>query len=461
MKPIPGDNARIANYRRLRFHNVIRILLWFSACAAVLSLVPSKSHATRQKGVKTTAVKGKSPTSPVGKLAKPPVSRLLSREAANPDIGPLEIREHVVHRAGRNETLPGILNRLRLARAEKQQWSRSVLAKFGAQPLPKGKEVHFYFAKGTGAGRFKSLARLTAVEMDQSDATSLIWERDGPTILFQRLERPYDVEVQTVTAQIESSLFEDGRKAGIQPALLSQLTEIFTWDLDLEKGLASGDSVKVLYEKRTRRGTHAIPSLRILAAELINAGQKFTAIYFEKQRGMGGYYDLDGRSLARNFLRFPLEFADITSRFSESRFNPILKTHVPHTGVDFAAERGTPVHAVGDGIITQAGWNGGYGKTLDLQHDDRYMSRYAHLHNFADGIRNGVEVKKGQIIGYVGSTGRSTGPHLHFELYKDQQYVNPLSVDFPAEDTIEPALLRVFDNQKRVYLVELSAAPQT
>jgi murein DD-endopeptidase MepM/ murein hydrolase activator NlpD len=394
-------------------------------------------------------------------LAKPPVSRLLSREAANPDIGPLEIREHVVHRAGRNETLPGILNRLRLARAEKQQWSRSVLAKFGAQPLPKGKEVHFYFAKGTGAGRFKSLARLTAVEMDQSDATSLIWERDGPTILFQRLERPYDVEVQTATAQIESSLFEDGRKAGIQPALLSQLTEIFTWDLDLEKGLASGDSVKVLYEKRTRRGTHAIPSLRILAAELINAGQKFTAIYFEKQRGMGGYYDLDGRSLARNFLRFPLEFADITSRFSESRFNPILKTHVPHTGVDFAAERGTPVHAVGDGIITQAGWNGGYGKTLDLQHDDRYMSRYAHLHNFADGIRNGVEVKKGQIIGYVGSTGRSTGPHLHFELYKDQQYVNPLSVDFPAEDTIEPALLRVFDNQKRVYLVELSAAPQT
>jgi murein DD-endopeptidase MepM/ murein hydrolase activator NlpD len=461
MKSIPCDNARIANYRLLRFHNVIRMLLWFWACAAVLSLVPSKSHAARQKGVKTTAVKGKSPTSPVGKLAKPPVSRLLSREGANADLGPLEIREHVVHRAGRNETLPGILNRLRLASAEKQAWSRSVLAKFGAQPLPKGKEVHFYFAKGTGAGRFKSPVRLTAIEMDQSDATSLIWERDGPTILFQRLERPYDVEVQTVTAQIESSLFEDGRKAGIQPALLSQLTEIFTWDLDLEKGVASGDSVKVLYEKRTRRGTHAIPSLRILAAELINAGQKFTAIYFEKQRGMGGYYDLDGRSLARNFLRFPLEFVDITSRFSELRFNPILKTHVPHTGIDFAAERGTPVRAVGDGIITLAGWNGGYGKAIDLQHDDRYMSRYAHLHNFADGIRNGVEVKKGQIIGYVGSTGRSTGPHLHFELYKDQQYVNPLSVDFPAEDTIEPALLRVFDNQKRVYLVELSAAPQT
>jgi len=302
---------------------------------------------------------------------------------------------------------------------------------------------------------------LTAVEMDQSDAMSLIWEKDGATIHFQRLERPYDVEVQTVSAQIESSLFEDGRKAGIAPALLSQLTDIFTWDLDMEKGLGNGDSVKVLYEKRTRKRTQAKSSLRILAAELVNAGQKFTAIYFEKQKGVGGYYDLDGRSLARSFLRFPLEFADITSHFSESRFHPILKTHTAHTGVDFAAERGTPVRAVGDGIIALAGWRGRYGKAIDLQHDASYMSRYAHLQNFADGIRNGVEVKKGQIIGYVGSTGRSTGPHLHFELYKDQQYVNPLSVDFPAEDTIEPSLLRVFDNQKRTYLVELSAALRT
>ena len=461
MKPNACNNIRVASCRRLRFYYVIRTLLWFSACAAVLSLIPSKSQASRQKSLKTATIKGKSDTPPVRKLARPPVPRLFNKEKASPDIEPLEIREHVVHRAGRNETLPGILNQFRLSHAEKQAWSRSILAMFGAQLLPRGKEVHFYFAKGTGAGRFKSPVQLTAVELDQSDAMSLIWEKDGQTILFQRLERPYEVEVQTVSAQIESSLFEDGRKAGIEPALLSQLTDIFTWDLDIEKGLGNGDSVKVLYEKRTRKLTQAKSSLRILAAELVNAGQKFTAIYFEKQKGMGGYYDLDGRSLARSFLRFPLEFADITSHFGESRFHPILKTHVPHTGVDFAAERGTPVRAVGDGVIALAGWQGHYGKAIDLQHDARYMSRYAHLQNFADGIRSGAEVKKGQIIGYVGSTGRSTGPHLHFELYKDQQYVNPLSVDFPAEDTIEPGLLRVFDNQKRTYLVELSVALHT
>ena len=451
-------NARLPSTRQTRYQMVVRTVLWFWACAAVLSLVPSKSNAARQKSPKAAAIKGKPVTAPVSTLAKPPVRSLLSKEKASPDIEPLEIREHVVHKAGRNETLPSMLSRFRLPSAEKRLWIRSVLANFGVHPLPRGKEVHFYFAKDTG--RFKS-AQLTAVELDQSDARSLIWEKTGQTIVFQRLDKPYEVDIQTASAVIENSLFEDGRKAGIQPALLSQLADIFSWDLDFGRGVSNGDSVKILYEKRTRKAKDAASSLRILAAELLSAGQKHTAIYFEKHKGVGGYYDLDGRSLARSFLRFPLEFASITSQFAESRFHPILKAHMPHKGIDFAAARGTPVRAVGDGVIALAGWNGRYGKTIDLQHDSRFLSRYAHLHNFAEGINNGTEVKKGQIIGYVGSTGRSTGPHLHFELYKDQQYIDPLSVDFPAEDTLEPALLRMFDNQKRTYLVELSTAPQT
>jgi murein DD-endopeptidase MepM/ murein hydrolase activator NlpD len=116
---------------------------------------------------------------------------------------------------------------------------------------------------------------------------------------------------------------------------------------------------------------------------------------------------------------------------------------------------------VGDGVISQAGWNGTYGKAIDIQHDATYMTRYAHLHRLAEGIRDGVLVKKGQIIGYVGSTGRSTGPHLHFELYKGQQYIDPLSADFPAEEMIEPALQKIFDNQKQLLLAELTSAPQS
>ena len=229
--------------------------------------------------------------------------------------------------------------------------------------------------------------------------------------------------------------------------MLSQLAEIFTWDIDLQRAVGKGDTFKILYEQRSRKGQESNSVMRILAAELNNAGQKLTAIYFEKQRGQGNYYNLEGRSLARAFLRFPLEFTSISSHFADSRFHPILKTNLPHMGVDFAAQRGTPVRAVGDGIISEAGWNGSYGKAIDIKHESSYLSRYAHLQGFAPGIRAGASVTKGQIIGYVGSTGRSSGPHLHFELYRDHQFIDPLSVDFPAEESIEPALQKIFENQ--------------
>ena len=328
--------------------------------------------------------------------------------------------------------------------------------------LPVGRDVHLYFTNPIFRRRTLVLpGKLKALEIDQDDASTLTWEQGIKGILFQKREKPYDVEVKTVSGSVETSLLEDGRKAGIQSALLSQLADIFTWDIDLEKEIHEGDTFKILYEQRSRKGQETKSTLRILAAELINAGQKLTAIYFEKQRGQGNYYNLEGRSLARSFLRFPLEFTSITSHFTESRFHPILKTNLPHTGVDFAAQRGTPVRAVGDGVISEAGWNGSYGKAIDIKHDPTYMSRYAHLDSFAVGIRSGATVTKGQIIGYVGSTGRSTGPHLHFELYKDQQFINPLSVDFPAEDSIEPSLQKIFENQTQNYLVELGAPPQS
>jgi murein DD-endopeptidase MepM/ murein hydrolase activator NlpD len=358
------------------------------------------------------------------------------------------------------DSLVELLSRFGLSNAERQLWTRSIQRDIGTRGLlPAGREVHLYFTKLMPGTR--QSPQLKALEVDSSDTSTLTWEKGIRGILFQRREKPYDVELKTVSASVENSLFADGKKAGIHPALLSQLADIFTWDLDLEKEFSKGDSVKILYEQRSRKGQETKASLRILAAELINAGRKLTAIYFEKQKGQGNYYNLEGRSLARSFLRFPLEFTNITSHFAHSRFHPILKVDMPHTGVDFAAKRGTPVRAVGDGVITLADWNGLYGKTVEIQHDSTYTTRYAHLERFADGVRSGTAITKGQIIGYVGSTGRATGPHLHFELYKNQQYIDPLSVDFPAEDLIEPTLQALFDNQKYILLVELSSAPQS
>jgi murein DD-endopeptidase MepM/ murein hydrolase activator NlpD len=376
-----------------------------------------------------------------------------------PDI--LEKREHMTDRVRAGETVSQFLARYGLSAADRQFWSRSISRNLGRQSLPPGREIHLYFAKPTFRRQNQLIpGQLKALELDQDDASTLAWEKGVRGILFQKREKPYDVEVKTASGSVETSLFEDGRRVGLQPALLSQLADIFTWDIDIEKDIHQGDTFKILYEERSRKG-QAKSALRILAAELINAGQKLTAIYFEKQHGEGNYYNLEGQSLARSFLRFPLEFTSITSHFTESRFHPILKTNLPHTGVDFAAQRGTPVRAVGDGVIAEAGWNGSYGKAIDITHDTTYMSRYAHLDSFAPGIKPGAAVTKGQIIGYVGSTGRSTGPHLHFELYKDQQYINPLSVDFPAEESIEPSLQKLFESQTQTYLVELSTLPQS
>jgi murein DD-endopeptidase MepM/ murein hydrolase activator NlpD len=369
-------------------------------------------------------------------------------------------REHIVRRVRSGDTLPKLLDLFGLTAEEKDLWGRSVRQHFRSGKLAPGRQVHFYFAN-PNIDDNRDGASLMAVEVDFNDAMDLTWEKNGRSVFFARREKPVDIELRTATATIDDSLFTSGMKAGIPTTLLSQLVDIFTWDVDVEKDIHQGASFKILYEQRSIRGQSNKAQLRILAAEMINAGQKMTAIYFEKQKGIGSYYNAEGRSLARSFLRFPVEFTNITSKFSESRFHPVLKTSLPHTGVDFAAERGTPVRAVGDGVINQAGWNGSYGKLVEIQHDDSFTTRYAHLSGYGSGIRKGSLVKKGQVIGFVGSTGRTTGPHLHFELYKDQQYVNPLSLEFPAEDTIEPALLTLFEDQKNTFLVELTSLPQS
>ena len=441
-----------------RFRAIYNLLIWLSVIVATGAMTPPEAEATSRKAVSKGPAKAKTavPTPPFRRLTYNTL--LPARESTPLDL--LDRGQHVVQRIRSRDNLSQILNRFNLTASEKQLWERSIRQHFRPGTLDSGRQVHFYFSKPTISGK-RAGESLTAVEVDFNDAIDLTWEKSGRNIFFARREKPFDVELKTVTATIDESLFASGMKAGIHASLLSQLADIFTWDVDLEKDIYQGDSFKILYEQRSRRGQSTKTQLRILAAELINAGQKMTAIYFEKQKGLGGYYNLEGRSLARSFLRFPLEFTSITSKFTESRFHPVLKTSMPHTGVDFAAERGTPVRAVGDGIVSQASWNGSYGKLVEIQHESSYTTRYAHLDGYGEGIRAGSVVNKGQVIGFVGSTGRSTGPHLHFELYKDQQYVNPLSLEFPAEDTIEPALLRFFENQKNTFLVELTSLPQS
>ena len=201
---------------------------------------------------------------------------------------------------------------------------------------------------------------------------------------------------------------------------------IFAWKIDFSRDLKPDDSFRILYERMVRPDGTA-RSGKILAVELDLAGRRHDAFLFTVG-GADDYYDGEGESLRRAFLRAPLEFRRISSAYSTGRFHPILQRVRPHNGIDYAAASGTPIRAVGDGTITRAGWGGGYGNIVEIRHQRGYSSRYAHMRGFATGIRPGVRVKQGDLIGYVGSTGMSTGPHLHYEFHVNGRPVNPTSV---------------------------------
>jgi len=204
--------------------------------------------------------------------------------------------------------------------------------------------------------------------------------------------------------------------------------QIFAWKLDFSSDLRAGDSFRIVYERMARPDGTA-RSGRVLAVQF-EVGGKLQEAYLFRQHGRDDYFDGSGESLRRAFLRAPLEFRRISSTFSTGRYHPILHRMRAHKGVDFAASRGTPVRAVGDGVVARAGWSGGYGNVVQLRHMRGYGSSYAHLSRFADGIRAGTRVRQGDVIGYVGSTGLSTGPHLHYEFHSDGRAVDPNRVKF-------------------------------
>jgi murein DD-endopeptidase MepM/ murein hydrolase activator NlpD len=373
----------------------------------------------------------------------------------------LRALKRVTYKIKAGDTLSTVLMRYGLSLQDRKVWLQSIQKHLPLSAFRPGKEVQIYLSQTSpGVRSQKSRQQLKAIEVEQNEDSIYTWEKGTKGIVFSKREKPYDVEIKTAGGVVETTLFEAGARVGLNQTLLSQLADIFSWEIDFDKDIEKGDTFKVLYEERSRKGSKNKPTFRILAAELINNGQRSFAIYFEKEKGKGDYYDVNGRTLARAFLRFPLEFIEITSTFSHSRLHPILGIDRPHHGVDFSARRGTPVRTVADGKILFAGWRkGGYGRMIEVTHDSTYSSRYAHLQRAAQGIRNGTSVHKGQVIGYVGSTGLSTGAHLHFELYQNHEYIDPLNFESPAEDQIEPALARVFETRKQLFLAQLAATP--
>lgn len=267
--------------------------------------------------------------------------------------------------------------------------------------------------------------------------------QDGQGWKAQKKVEEVETRRATFSGVVTTSLWESAEKAGMDPNLISDLAEIFAWEVDFAREVRQQDRWRLSVEQRFVKG-QPIGWGVILAAEYENRGELHQAVLFRRGQENLGYFTPEGTSLRKMFLKSPIRYGRISSRFQKRRFHPILQIHRPHLGVDYAAPIGTPVRAVGDGVVVFAGWSGGGGKVIKLRHNSTYQTAYKHLNGYAPGVRSGSRVRQGQVIGYVGNTGLSTAPHLHFEFFQGGRFVDPLGKKFPSADPVPNALMAEF-----------------
>jgi murein DD-endopeptidase MepM/ murein hydrolase activator NlpD len=358
-----------------------------------------------------------------------------------PDAGRLP-RLHVpaaedmqIHSLGRGETFGEVLD----GKIDGNEQAALLLAfREHASPLRmrEGTEITLRYLKDDDELRGVDVA-LNADETVRLSREMFGWDA-------QMIETPVYVDTLFASGEIESMLWYalHGNPAleSVPPSdrseLIYNLEAVFQWQIDFTRQIQVGDTYRFAIEREVRPdGT--MRSGRLLAAELVNSGTPYHAIWFDAHDdGRGSYFDLEGESVRRAFLTRPLEFRRISSRFTNSRFHPILQTWRSHRGVDYAAAAGTEVRATADGVVIQRGPDGGYGNSIQIRHPNGFVTRYAHLRGFKSGIVVGSRVHQSDVIGYVGSTGLATGPHLHYEMLSGGRYLDPLSVDLPAGDPV-------------------------
>jgi murein DD-endopeptidase MepM/ murein hydrolase activator NlpD len=289
-------------------------------------------------------------------------------------------------------------------------------------------------------------------------ASYLVYEHDPTTCYVFSFNdslniTPYRKEIKRVikyaSATIETSLWDSMLAGGLQPSLVAGLSDIFAWSIDFF-GLQKGDSFKVIYEEMSI-DEKPLGVGKIYCAQFTGSGSSIYAIPFI-QDGRESFFDGKGNSLRKAFLKAPLQYSRVSSRFSGSRLHPILRIRRPHYGVDYAAPVGTPVHSIGDGRVTQTSYEGGSGRMVRIVHNSIYSTAYLHLSRFGEGIAPGKIVKQGDIVGYVGTSGLSTGPHLDFRFYKNGSPVDPLKVDAPPVEPVSEANKEKFEKSKTVVL---------
>ena len=273
----------------------------------------------------------------------------------------------------------------------------------------------------------------------------------SPKISITRIDKKPELINSFKTGVIESSFYLSGLKNNIPESVIMDLAYIFGWDIDFVFDIRAGDKFKLLYETPFVDG-QKIENGSILYAEFYNQNNRYTAIRFEGRNKKWDYFNEDGGSLEKAFLKAPLDFAYVSSHFNPNRKHPILNTIRAHNGVDYAAKRGTPIRATGEGVIQSIGWKGGYGRTVVIRHGGEITTLYAHMDKYHPSMAKGMKVSQGQTIGYVGDSGLATAPHLHYEFRIGEKRTDPLKVALPSAAPIDESKIDRFTELRNTYI---------
>jgi len=343
-----------------------------------------------------------------------------------------------------NQTLSVILGKYNVVYKDIDELVHKSKEKFDVRRIKSGNQFYIFQTKD-------SIPK-TQYFVYQINKTEYVRYEFADSVLVDLAELEVRIDTVRSVGVIESSLWMSMKNAGIDPNLALDLSDIYAWTIDFY-GLQKGDRFVAIYEKKFI-DTNYIGLGKIIACRFENSGHSFYGYRFT-QDSLEDVFDEDGGSLRRAFLKAPLRFKRISSKFSNSRLHPILKIRRPHHGVDYAAATGTPIHTIGDGRVVFIGRKGGYGKRIEIKHNGVYSTGYAHMSRYAKGLKKGDFVKQGQVIGYVGMTGSATGPHLDFRVYKNGTPINPLTMKSPPAVPIKKKYLDDFKKVVKKYSKEL------
>lgn len=367
-------------------------------------------------------------------LAVPTLSEQIAKLQAGDQ---LYLREEKV-RPG--DTLATLLARLGVQDDAAAAFIKSDRIAHNVMQLKAGRRVQ---AQTNQDGLLQKLSS-TITEGSGKPVKNLVITREGNGFTASEVSASIERRVEMRAGEIRSSLFAATDAAQIPDTVATQIVDMFATNIDFASDLRRGDRFNVVYETFWQNGEY-VRTGRVLAGEFYNGNNKYQSVWFDEpgSKQGGGYYTFDGKSLKKAFLKSPLEFSRVSSGFS-MRVHPISGQWKRHQGVDFAAATGTPIRAAGDGVIDFAGTQGGYGNVVVIKHWNNYSTAYAHMSRFASGMRKGTKVSQGEVIGYVGSTGWSTGPHLHYEFRVNNQPRDPMSIDVPNAQPLAGAELQRF-----------------